>query len=118
MRSRFKIVPANDASGDLAVESPNDSGKGVGHAVYEVDIPQHGAYRLMARVWWEDGCSNSLGIQVSGQPQVVLADEIFNRWHNIEAAQPVKLKAGKCKITLVPVEDGIKIDHFSLVPVK
>jgi hypothetical protein len=113
----FKIVPANDSSGDLVVESPNDSGKGVGFARYEIDVPEGGAYRLTARVWWEDGCSNSVAVMIAGQSRIVLSDEVFKRWHVIESLKPVELRKGKRKVVLHPLEDGIRIDYFSLVPV-
>jgi hypothetical protein len=113
----FKVVPANDASGDLVLESPNDSGKGVGLASYEVDVPRSGAYRLLFRVWWADGCSNSLAVDIRGRPSVVLSDEIFKRWHVVESFKPVMLERGKCAVTLRPLEDGIRIDYFGLVPV-
>ncbi len=113
----FKIVPANGASGDLVIESPNDSGKGVGLARYEVNVPEPGAYRLLFRVWWADGCSNSLAVTMPGKPKIVLSDKIFKRWHVVEALDPVELESGKRKLTLHPLEDGIRIDHFALVPV-
>ncbi len=117
LQPNFKIVPANDSSGGLVIESPNDSGKGVGRAEYVIEVPEGGAYRLMARVWWEDGCSNSVAVRIGGKPRIVLSDEIFKRWHVIESLKPIELRKGKCTVVLRPLEDGIRIDHFGLVPV-
>lgn len=115
VKRNFKIVPANDSSGDRIIESPNDSGKGVGKAVYEIKIPEDGQYRLFARVWWEDGCSNSMAVKIDDLPKVVLANEIFKRWQVIEAVKPISLPKGKCKLTIIPLEDGIKIDTLGLI---
>jgi hypothetical protein len=117
LQPNFKIVPANNSSGDLVIESPNDSGKGVGRAEYVIEVPKSGAYRLMARVWWEDGCSNSVAVRIGGKPRIVLSDEIFKRWHVIESLEPTELRKGECTAVLHPLEDGIKIDYFGLVPV-
>ena len=116
VKPRFEILPANDASGGLVLESPNDAGKGVGSAEYQIDVPTSGAYRFVARVWWEDGCSNSMAVSIAEHPKLTLTDEIFGRWHTVEAAQPVELEKGPCNVTLYPLEDGIKIDYFNLVP--
>lgn len=110
----FKVVPANDSSGDRVIESANNSGKGIGKAGFTVDIPETGYYTLFARVWWEDGCSNSLEMKIRNQSRTVLSDEIFRKWHIIESLKPVKLRKGKTKIDLIPAEDGIKVDYFGL----
>lgn len=115
LKPNFKIVPANDSSGDRVIECPNDSGKRVGKAVYELEIPENGRYRLFARVWWEDGCSNSIAVKIDKLPQIIMANEIFKKWQLIEAVNPISLKKGKCRLQIIPLEDGIKIDNISLV---
>ncbi|NQZ69027.1 MAG: hypothetical protein HRT89_13265, partial [Lentisphaeria bacterium] len=114
----FQIVPANNTSGNRVLEAPNDRGKGVGRAEYEIDVPEDGDYTLFARVWWEDGCSNSLAIEIGDVPKVLLSNELFKKWQQIESVKPVQLKKGKFTLTLYPVEDGIKIDYFGLIPLK
>lgn len=109
----FKAVSANDASGNKALEIPLDLGKGVGHALYEVELKEAGEYVLSARVYWRDGCSNSLGFTILDQKGVV-ASELFEKWHDLRCRRTFRLPAGTTTIKVRNVEDGVRLDYFEL----
>ncbi len=117
LQPNFIVVPANDSSGDHVIEIPKDSGKGIGTAEYELDIPESGMYKLFARVWWEDGCSNSIAVEIGNLPRIVLSNELFKKWQLIESVVPIALDKGKCRLKIINLEDGVKIDFLGLVPV-
>jgi hypothetical protein len=110
---RFKAVGANDASGNKALEIPLDSGKGVGHALYEVDVESAGSYELTARVYWRDGCSNSLGFTIRGQKGTV-ASELFDCWHDLRCRKSFRLPAGRSTLKVRNLEDGVRLDYMEL----
>ncbi len=112
----FRAVKANDTSGNQALEIPDESGKGAGEAVYEFDVPQAGDFALVARVWWKDGCGNSLTFVVNGDKQKV-SSERFEVWHDLPTRRPISLAAGKVTVIVRNVEDGIRLDYFELRPI-
>ena len=110
----LRAVQANDCSGNRALDIPNDTGKGYGVAKYELTLPETGDYELRARVFWEDGCSNSVAFAVDGV-EVTLVSELFTTWHVLAARQRFHLVGGLHRVELRNLEDGIKVDYFELV---
>jgi hypothetical protein len=109
----FTTVSDNDASGHRALAIPQGKGKGEGATVYEVEIPSDGFYVLYARVYWQDGCSNSLLFETPAD-QRMLASDTFLRWHTLEARKPLLLRKGSAKIQICNVEDGVRLDAWGL----
>ncbi len=112
---KIQIVKANDTSGNQTLEIPDKSGKGVGEAIYELEIKKAGTYLLVSRVWWEDGCSNSLGFAIDGV-QHKISSARYKVWHDLTSKKSVELQPGKLTITLQNIEDGIRLDYFELRP--
>ncbi len=109
----LKTAPFPDASGGQALVIPGNSGKGVGHAVYEVDIPQAGDYRLQASVFWQDGCGNSIRF-ATGDQSLVVSSDTYGRWHILTALRSLRLAQGKQRLTVHNVEDGVRLDYWQL----
>ncbi|RMD80928.1 MAG: hypothetical protein D6820_05955 [Lentisphaerae bacterium] len=94
---------------------PEHAGKNRGQATYLLDIPQSGDYLFQAKVWWNDGCGNSLRVTI-GPYDFKIMDETYACWHVVSAFRPLRLKAGKAVLRLHGIEDGIRIDWFRLKP--
>ncbi len=109
----FTVIRDNGASGGHAAAIPQDKGKGTGKALYTIDIPVDGFYLLYARVFWLDGCSNSFLFEVADK-RMLLASDIFGRWHTLETKEPMRLGRGPAKITVHNVEDGVRLDTIGL----
>jgi hypothetical protein len=109
----FDRMAANDVSGNKVLVLPDGSGKAIGYATYELEIPQAGAWQLTGRVFWEDGCSNSLGFEVLDQ-DVRISSELFNQWHELTGKRAVSLPAGKVTVRVNNIEDGVRLDWFRL----
>jgi hypothetical protein len=103
----------NQASQRRCLVIPDESGKAEGRALYRVEVPASGEYRLYARVWWQDGCGNSVLFRV-GDHSVVLSSELYRKWHVLEAKLPVSVTAGTVAVLLENLEDGIKVDYWGL----
>jgi len=112
----FAVVSLGDASGGQGLVIPDRGGKGKGSARFEIAVPKAGTYMLYARVYWDDGCSNSLGFHLAGQPDLVLASETYERWHTLEASHPLTLPQGELRVELQNLEDGIRLDYWGLRP--
>jgi hypothetical protein len=110
----FRRIQDNDASGHLALEIPADSGKAQGEARYSLDLSSPGVYRLSARVFWEDGCSNSLAFQVN-DTRCGVSSELFSHWHELQSPVLLDLPAGPVMIVVQNLEDGVRLDYFQLV---
>ncbi len=110
-------VRANDVSGNYVLEIPDKSGKGVGEAQYNVAIPRAGRYRLLARVFWPDGCANSIRFVVNGQKHLI-ASGTFETWLTLPSKRTLDLAEGNAKILIQNVEDGPRIDFFELQPLE
>lgn len=109
----FRVVQADGASGGAALAIPDGRGKGIGRATLNLTVPESGRYLLFARVYWADGCGNSIGFRLGGH-EVRLADEIYQRWHHIEARTAVELPAGTLQVQVVNLEDGVMVDYIGL----
>ena len=111
----FRVIQDNEASAYAAIAAPNETAKGKGHVTYRLRVPATGDYRLYARVFWEDGCSNSLAME-SEAGMVVLSSDIFSRWHTLRAARALSLEEGEQTIIIRNLEDGVRIDYWGLQP--
>jgi hypothetical protein len=93
----FANVALGDASGGRGLAIPDHGGKGKGYARFTVPVPESGTYVLYARVYWEDGCSNSVRFVVGGHDGITLA-------------------SGNVQVEIQNLEDGIRIDYWGLRP--
>ncbi len=89
------------------------AGKGRGTAVYDIDVPEAGHYMLSARVHWLDGCSNSIGFTVDND-HLMLTSDLFTQWHEVAARRTVRLEAGRTRVIIRNVEDGVRVDYWVL----
>ena len=90
-----------------------------------VEIPESGTYYPWVRVWWLDGCGNSIGIGLErdgqpvfevghdreGKPVLVcrtVEDSTYKTWHWLELNRPegVRLEKGTYTIVVRNTEDG------------
>jgi len=113
LQPNFRKSKANHASGQYVLEIPEGSGKGLGQVKYVVDVPETGWYIITARVFWTDGCSNSLGFVVNGQ-NFLLASDVFNQWHELSSQRAVELSKGTHEVVVRNTEDGVRLDWWSL----
>ncbi len=109
----FVVGAFDGASGGGALAISEGAGKGTGTATLAFEVSEPGEYLLYGRVWWDDACSNSLRIVIS-EEATVLTDEVFGRWHVVEAARPHRLTAGTHTVRLENLEDGIRLDWLAL----
>jgi len=111
------IHPANDAGGHSVLSVPQGSGKGVGAATYQLDVPAAGSYKLWLRVLWEGGCSNSILCQIDDGRTWTVEDAIFERWHWVDVAPDhlVQLPAGPVPFRLKVAEDGVHVDQIAFL---
>lgn len=109
----FQVVKADGASGDKALAIPEGRGKGIGRATLRLSVPAAGRYLFFARVQWSDGCGNSIAFRIAGQ-EIRLADEVYERWHQVTGVIPLDLPAGDVQVQAVNLEDGIMLDYIGL----
>jgi len=113
----FQVVKADGASGNRALAIPEGRGKGIGRATLHLSVPAAGRFLLFARVQWSDGCGNSIAFRLAGQ-EVRLADEVYERWHQVTGAVTLDLPAGDVQVQAVNLEDGVMLDYIGLQAVE
>ena len=80
-----------------------------GFAMFAVDIPSDGQYRIGADVYWLDPEGNSFYISIDGEPDRVFGNAGEMRaWIRIED-KPVTLTEGKHTVRIRTREDGAKL---------
>lgn len=84
-----------------------------GGAVFQVDIPSPGTYKIWVNVWWEGSCGNTLSVQVGDEKKSVTVgnDSNYNKWHWVEVPRQYQFVQGPCAIAILNREDGIKLDQ-------
>lgn len=113
----FRLGKMSGASGGKALQTPDRdknqlfSGGGAG---FDVQIPERGDYRLAARVFWRDGCGNSVRVKVGDEQECMLGnDGSYRYWHWVEG--PVFfLEQGVCRLEVRPSEAGACVDQLLL----
>ena len=110
-----------DASADSYLGVPQGAGKPPkvnGRATFVFPVQKEGRYFLWARVWWLDGCGNSLGMHLDDNPAFTFGqDGTYQRWHWFKAPgnlQQLKLSPGLHTLTISNREDGAYIDQLLL----
>lgn len=111
----FPFVQAADpsASNAMCLMIADAAGKGVGRATYRVNVPVAGRYLFHARVWWRDGCGNSIAFE-TGDATAVLASDTYGRWHLLTSPRVLDLKEGVQTFRLANLEDGVKVDFWGI----
>lgn len=116
------VKPLDGASKAAYIEIPAGAGNppavNAGKAVYQLNLPKDGTYVLWARVYWQDECSNSLGIQLDGGPVFSFGqDGTHKAWHWVKSPPRIRaldLKAGAHTLSLLNREDGVCVDQIIL----
>jgi hypothetical protein len=116
VQSPLKKVAAKGVggSGYLAIPWDKNKTKGIGQATYKVNAPASGTYYLWARVYWQNGCGNSVLVSVNDTERVLGEDGLYDRWHWVGGSARVPLKAGANTIVLKNRETGVRVDQFYL----
>ena len=113
-----RLLGANKAfSGRGYVEIPWDQNKtkGLGNATIRFNAPKAGVYHLWARVFWANGCGNSIEANVNGKGSKILGEDgTYDKWHWVGGRAKVALKAGPNVLVLKNRETGVKVDQFFL----
>ena len=111
-----KVLPGpdKDYSGKGFIHIPWDKNetKGVGQATLKLNLTAPGAYYVWSRVFWENGCGNSIGLVVNGQERMLGEDGTYGKWHWRDSRTRVDLKAGANTIVLKNRETGVKVDQI------
>lgn len=117
-------VPAKavkGASGNQYLEIPEGAGKPPevgGEASLSFEAPEAGTYVLWCRVWWPDGCGNSLGLSMDGGPAFTFGqDATYGKWHWWKAPARLKqleLTKGPHMLKISNREDGAILDQLLL----
>lgn len=112
------------ASGKAFLEVPEGVGKPPevgGEATCTFAVKEGGVYYLWCRVWWLDGCGNSVTLHVDGGQGIAFGqDGTYKTWHWVKApSKPVlDLAPGRHTLKLANREDGVRIDQVLLVQEK
>jgi hypothetical protein len=119
-QSPLKVVNGSSnkpysGKGYLAIPWDKNESKGKGQATYTFNAKTAGVYTIWARTFWENGCGNSILVNVNGGRDVILGEDgTYNKWHWVGGAARVKLKAGKNTLVLKNRETGVQVDQFFL----
>ncbi len=105
-------------SGKGFIEIPWDQNKtkGIGSATIRFKAPKAGVYTLWARVYWANGCGNSIAANVNGagSDKVLGEDGNYDKWHWVGGRAKVSLKKGLNVLVLKNHETGVRVDEFFL----
>jgi len=112
----FLKIPDTEASGGHALAIPVHAAKGVGAAQYSSGKIAPGTYELYARVYWTDGCSNSLRFSV-GNVEISLTSDIYNKWHLLHSPRKIRITDPPQTLSIHNLENGVRIDYWGLRPV-
>jgi len=118
------------ASGGRCVYVPPNTNVGPkkknpkGHVRLTFTAPKDGKYYIHPRVWWTDGCSNSMGLIISqngkARRETVFTNSTYKAWQWFKFPSPdpasehpraFRLKAGECVLTFTNQEDNVKLDQ-------
>ena len=90
-------------------------------ASFEVEVPADGTYHAWARVWWMDGCGNSItfGIQRDGRwasEYQGFEDSTYHEWHwvRLTGNSGVRLSKGPWTLKVKNSEDGACLNAILL----
>ena len=114
-----------EASGGRCVAVPRDANAADeenprGTLVLPFQVPADDTYYIHFRVWWRDGCGNSLALSVDGAPPLLLTDSTYERWHwltlrpdeiGADTPRPFTLTKGEHTLTVLNREDDVKLDQ-------
>ncbi|MDT8391468.1 MAG: hypothetical protein RRC34_13270 [Lentisphaeria bacterium] len=113
--------PVAGAADETYLEIPQGAGKppeAAGDASFSFTVDKKGTYYLWARVWWTDGCGNSIGVSIDdGKAFILGQDATYKQWHWVKVKgrlSQLNLDAGDHVLTLSNREDGVAIDQILL----
>jgi len=88
------------------------------YAVFKFTVPADSTYYPWARVWWQDGCGNSMTLVLQrqrGKPlEVVVEDGTLKWWHWVPVAGEggLRLEKGDYKLIVKNREDGARLSSI------
>lgn len=94
-------------------ENPNIKGDG-GYALYKVNIPESGTWRIWILRHYYDGCANSEFVIVDSTPPQTIEGTTYKKWMWSKANQTYSLTKGTHTIKLQNREDGVRIDQICI----
>jgi hypothetical protein len=98
-----------DAAGPAALQEHS--------AVFELSVPETHTYYPWGRVWWEDGCGNSIFVILEREgrkvQEFVLEDGTFQFWHWLPVAGEagLQLEKGTYRLIVKNREDGARLSR-------
>lgn len=115
----MRIGSESKASGEKCVELPDNAckalgGKGGGSAAYKFSVTRPGRYVFWCRVHWQDGCGNSLKMQLDKYETTGFGyTGTYNYWHWVTLkGKKFRLTKGEHTLTILYNEDGTKFDQI------
>ena len=105
-KGKFLEIPDSGKGGTKVKE-------GHGHAIFEFEAKEEGKYYIHVRVWWADGCGNSINVAVDGKKSIRIEDPTYKHWHWVKGPR-LQLTEGWHWIRFQNREDGAKLDQFLL----
>ena len=92
-----------------------------GTVTLKFSVPRDGKYYIFPRVWWTDGCSNSLGMIVDQRPEILFTGSTEKSWHwhkfepldaTSDEPRAFTLKQGEHTLTFRNAEDDVRLDQI------
>jgi hypothetical protein len=107
---------AYSGKGYLEVPWDKNEGKNKGLVTAKFNVKTGGTYYVWARVFWGNGCGNSIAPSIDGGSPITLGEDgTYDKWHWVGGdVARVSLKPGSHTLTIKLHEDGIKVDQFFL----
>lgn len=105
------------AGGYMSWLKRDNSTVDIGSGRFRFTLKTPGNYRLWARLWLENKCSNSTGMIVDGRDLGSFSDhgDIFGEWR-WTSHRVVHLAAGPHVLELQAMEDGVHVDKYAFLP--
>jgi hypothetical protein len=109
-QQRDPLAGAGAALGLGAVATPELAAVPALH--YTLTLERQALAAIWVRARWQDGCGNSVALQVDGRPPVTVGnDSTYGSWHWVRAPQQ-QLAAGERRLILRAREPNIAIDQI------
>lgn len=113
----FKVSANKDCSGGKGVFYPDEAPEsGTACVNYKLKVPKAGKFTLWARVWWMDGCGDSVFTKVDGGDKFTVTSSTYKKWIWVQLKKQVfELSAGEHVVQFLHRETGIGMDQLLLV---
>jgi len=119
LRPPFGTAPSAASPGGTCLAIPEgkgDKSRCSGRAEFAFEWSGDRPARVWLRCRWNDGCGNSVLLQVgAARPVVVGQDAVYDVWHWVDGGL-FRPGTGRCRLVLAEREDGIAIDQVLICP--